>query len=202
MITKDILLAIMPHCYSAKKWVDALNNGFVEFGITTKFSVCAFLANAAVESRELSVLRENMNYSEKRLREVFGKVLSDEEVLSLVGHPYELAERVYGGRFGNKQTGSGDGWRFRGGGIFQLTFRDNYYRCELGTSIPLTQNPELITVVEHAVRSACWYWRDRNLSDFQSIEEFPMLVSKINKAKLEYNRRLQYLKIGLSVIGD
>lgn len=163
-LTLDQLRRLFPGCRNPEAWLQPLNAAFLRYGITTPKQIAAFCAIAAVESGDMTALSENMNYSASRLRQVFpSRIRSDEEAAHLAGRPEAIAERVYGGRFGNAPEGSGDGWRFRGGGIFQLTFRGNYTKCAAALGMTPEALADAVRKPEGAALSAGWYWADRGL---------------------------------------
>jgi len=173
ILTLEQLRRLFPGCRNPEAWLQPLNAAFARFGIATPKQIAAFCAIAAVESGDLTALSENMNYSAPRLRQVFpSKVRSDDEAAHLAGKPEAIAERVYGGRYGNGPEGTGDGWRFRGGGIFQLTFRGNYAKCASSIGMTAEELADAVRKPEGAALSAGWYWADRGLGHHAEMGNF------------------------------
>jgi putative chitinase len=144
----------------AERFLPYLEAAMREFGITTKQRRCAFLAQLAVESNELTRWREDLNYKAQRLMVVFPtKFKTITQADEYAHNPERIANRVYANRMENGPEASGDGWRFRGRGPIQLTGRANYriFGGELG--LPLEDDPDLAAQYEHGFRIAGLYWR-------------------------------------------
>lgn len=145
-------------------WVEPLKTAMIAWGIDEVREIASFLANAAHESTGFTRLEENMNYSAGRLMEVWPRRFPNLTVArQYANNPEKLANFTYASRLGNGPSQSGDGWRFRGQGIFQLTGRRNYEACaqELGVSIE-TLLAFIITPLGAAI-TAGWYWHENGL---------------------------------------
>lgn len=162
-----------------------------EFEINDREEVCAYLANLGHESLDLTRPRENMNYSAKRLREVFGKKYfpTAASAQAVAGNPVAIANIVYGGRMGN--VNPGDGWRYRGGGPIGSTGRDMYRAAGRALNLPLEEKPELIEQLEVGLRVAAWTWavdkkcgvvakRLRGVADKQEVKLLAAICRLIN----------------------
>ena len=126
-ITSDTLRKIYPQSKSIARYCEALHQAMQECGIDTAARARAFLAQIGHESAQLNCIEENLNYSAQALRKVFPKYFrTPQEAGSYAHHPERIANRVYAGRMGNGSEESGDGWKFRGRGLIQITGRDNY----------------------------------------------------------------------------
>ena len=156
------MLAIMP---KASKVVDRylpyLNAHMKECQINTRERICHFLANVAVESRELQSVVENLNYSASGLLKTFPKYFTSATAKAYERQPQKIANRVYANRYGNGNEASGDGWRFRGRGLFQYTFRANYQEYSRWCGYNVEANPDLMAQPKGATRSACHYYQSR-----------------------------------------
>ncbi len=120
-LSEDQLKAVMPRC-NAANWAVPLSVAMERFAIDTPQRMAAFLAQVAHESAETACLEENLNYSARRLMAVWPKRFPTlAEAQPYARNPQNLANRVYSGRGGNGDAASGDGWRYRGRGLFQLT---------------------------------------------------------------------------------
>jgi putative chitinase len=140
-------------------WLIALNGAMAEWQINTPGRQAAFLAQLLHESDCLRLLTENLNYSAARLRQVWPSRFTDERTAQrYAGNPELLANRVYSERMGNGSEASGDGWRYRGRGLIQLTGRNNYQRCGMALGLDLLAKPELLLQPLQAARSAAWFW--------------------------------------------
>ncbi|MGE3303494.1 MAG: glycoside hydrolase family 19 protein, partial [Hyphomonadaceae bacterium] len=204
--------------FPLESWVAELQEYLPAFEINTPNRVAAFLGQTFHESAAFTVLEENLNWSVKTLVTLFG--LSQAEAQAIATDNEAKANRVYGqGRtaqnLGNTQKG--DGYKFRGRGILQLTGRYNYTQCSKGLFalglIPdeetLIDNPDLLSHDPGmAVASAGWYWNSRKLnpladasSDTPSgLDAFHALTKKINSAELKFDERFAFFKTAATVL--
>ena len=149
----------------AAHWTAALNAAMRASAIDSAARQAAFLAQLLVESDELRRREEALSYSAARLRQVWPRHFSsDQEALRYAHRPRALANRVYGARMGNRGEASGDGWRYRGRGLIQLTGRDNYARLASSAGIDALANPDLLLLPDGAARSAAWFWASKGLN--------------------------------------
>lgn len=138
-----------------------------------------FMATVAHESTFLTVLVEDLKrYSAKRLAEVWPSrfaadpraevKLPNAKALRIVGDPFAIAEAAYGGRFGNKPEGLGDGWKYRGRGAIQLTFKDNYAAVDRKLKLGglLVREPQLVATAHYALLTAAIWWKDNNMNAY------------------------------------
>lgn len=159
---------IRKHCPKARDieaLIDALDRYMPRFGIDTPQERAMFLAQAAHESGHFTTFTENLNYSAAGLRRTWpNRFPSDSMANRYARKPERIANLVYASRMGNSDETSGDGWRYRGRGIFQLTGKANYQAfAKDHPDIPVMQNPDILTNTAEAVISACWYWKRNNL---------------------------------------
>nr|MBF3179170.1 glycoside hydrolase family 19 protein [Pseudomonas aeruginosa] len=171
LITEQQLLQIFPNAGpQAGVFVGALHRGMTRFGITSPVRAAAFLAQAGHESSQLTRLVESLNYSARglaatwpsRYRSADGK--PNALALNLARHPQAIANNTYASRNGNGDEASGDGWRYRGRGLLQITGRSNYRAAAAGLGQPLEAEPELLEQPEWAALSAAWWWATHGLN--------------------------------------
>jgi len=158
ILTIDHLKRAVPACAAPEGWLDPLNQTMMLYGISDDVNITVeFLAQAAHESVSFNRLEENLSYSAERLTNVWpARFPTLESAAQYARQPILLAEHVYGGRMGNGPEGSGDGWRFRGGGIFMTTGRDNYRNAGY------ERNPDALrTERKAAANAAGLYWHIR-----------------------------------------
>jgi putative chitinase len=145
-------------------WVEPIKAACMRWGIDTMREVAAFLAQAGHESSGLTRLSENLNYRAERLCQVWPKRFpSVGFAQSYAGNPEKLANYVYASRLGNGPPESGDGFRFRGYGPFQLTGRNNHTAFAAAIGMPLEQATSYIRTREGAAMSAAWFWHENGL---------------------------------------
>lgn len=144
----------------AAGWAAALLPFMQSSGIITAKRIAAFVGQCAVESNGYGALEENLHYSPERLLVVFPSHFSGTEDAAKVasGGPEAVANRVYGGRMGNGPEASGDGWKFRGRGLIQLTGRANYQAYASSLAKAADAIADSLATKAGAAQSACWFW--------------------------------------------
>lgn len=202
-LTKDQLKSIMPLCDS-DQWIAPLNAAMARFEINTPTRMAAFLAQLAHESGETTRLTEGLHYSRpERLCAVWPKRFpTTAAALPYIKNPEKLANYVYANRGGNGDAASGDGWRYRGRGLFQLTFRDNYRLAGNALNLPLVENPDLVIKPEVAALTAANYWQRLGLNalaDHQpgddDMQDFVEISIRINGGRVGLAERKRYWAI-------
>lgn len=160
------------------------------YGINTPLRLSHFLAQLEHESG-LKPINENLNYSIKRLLEIFkydfdrnrDKWLSPTEkqkALEIIGSPMKIANFVYANQNGNGNEASGDGWKFRGRGFIQITGRSNYLLLSKDTRIDYLNNPDWLLHESDAMISAVWYWSRINGNKLADRDDTKGLTKAIN----------------------
>ena len=166
-ITCDTLRKIYPLSKSIARYCEALHQAMQECGIDTAARARAFLAQVGHESAQLNRVEENLNYSAQALRKVFPKYFrTPQEASSYAHHPERIANRVYANRMGNGGEESGDGWKYRGRGLIQITGRDNYVAMSSLMGKDLTIWPDALLMPLDACRSAALWWKTNGLNEF------------------------------------
>jgi len=160
-------------------WYAPMTLAMAEFGITGQVPVAGFLANVGHESGSLNHVEEDLGYGAQRLLTAWPKRFPGgvAEAAHFEFKPEAIANRVYGGRFGNGGEMSGDGWRYRGRGPLQITFADNYRAAGKALNLPLIEQPELLLEPKHGARAAGWYWQSRGCSDAPSFDAVCDLIN-------------------------
>lgn len=160
-------------------WLPHLVAAMSKYGIDTPLREAAFLAQISVESGRLATLEENLNYSAERLVAVWPKRFPDSAAAApYARNPEALANRVYGGRMGN--TAPGDGWRYRGRGLKQLTGKHNDIAYMLAADIDCVEHPDLLLEPRHAADSAAWFWSVRGCNQLADTLNWTELSTRIN----------------------
>ncbi|MCA7000643.1 glycoside hydrolase family 19 protein [Dickeya solani] len=150
--------------------------------INTSLRFAHFVAQVAHESNELRARVENLNYSAKGLRSVFGRYFTTDEMAAQCERkPESIANIVYANRLGNGATETGDGWKYRGRGLIQLTGRDNYRACGSAIGQDLVTNPDLISQNPSvSVAAAIWFWKKNGLSALADQDDINGITRRIN----------------------
>jgi putative chitinase len=177
------LLAVAPRLSDAEcsAWAALLAEPMRRAGITSSRCVAAFLGQCAVESAGFHNLEEDLNYSAARLCQVWpNRFASIEAAGACALRPEVLANEVYANRMGNGEAASGDGWRFRGRGLIQITGRSAYQRFAQATSKTLDQAVDHAATQTGAADSAIWFWTANQLNALASTWSVDLLTRKIN----------------------
>lgn len=191
----------------AARWFNPLVSAMKEFGIDTPKRQAAFIAQIGTESAGFKQLSESFNYSVAGLA-VFGTRLTaaqreqlgrgNGELALSPARQQVIANIVYGGRYGNTQPG--DGYKFRGRGLKQVTFHDNYLACGKVLGLDLIANPDLLTQDIPAARSAGWFWQANGCNAFADSGDFTGLTKRINGGFNGLADRQARLKIAEKVL--
>lgn len=195
------------------KWLDAVVQTCQEFEIDTLERIAAFIAQTAHESGGYTMLTENLNYkaatlaacwpnrfavlgADKKPVKENGKLVPTAVANSIAGKPELIANLVYSARMGNGPAESGEGWKYRGRGLKQLTGKDNYTRCGQALGVDFVGNPDLLLEPLYAARSAGWFWKSNNLSKFADVEDLEGMTKKINGGLIGIaDRKARYQKV-------
>lgn len=196
--TIEMLHAVGVKPAVAETWLPAIVVACEVFHIDTEKRIAGFLAQCAHESAGFTQLQENLNYSadgmaaiwpnrfavlgpdKKAVKTKEGKNTPNKFALALHRKPEMIANVVYSSRMGNGPVESGEGWKFRGRGLKQLTGKDNYTRCGKALDADLVENPDLLLEPRWAALSAGWFWDSNKCSTFADADDFVGLTKKIN----------------------
>lgn len=204
MLNADILRKAFPPCADAEDWATALRPAMERFRITTNGRIAAFLAQVGHESGGFQRLEENLVYrTPSRLAAVWPRRFCDACAAEpFVGNAESLANFVYAGRMGNGDAASGDGYRFRGRGLIQLTGRENYARAAAALGLDLLAQPELLASHGPAALSAAWFWHDRGLNALADAGAFEEITRRINGGAIGLEERRETWKRVCAALGD
>ena len=205
MITKEQMHEAFPEISQddVEKYYDALVSAMEEFEIDTPGRIAAFLAQAAHESGNFRAVHENLNYKAEGLTKIFHKYFPDMDTANeYARQPEKIANRVYSSRMGNGDEASGDGWRYCGRGLIQLTGKDNYSACGAELDVDLHENPGYLETPEGAARSAAWFWWSRDLNALADEKDIKAITKKINGGYIGLEDREKHYNHALSVLGE
>jgi len=201
-ITQEQLGACIGNNPYLDHWTDALNKILPDYGIDTPQRVAAFIAQAAHESGGFTALHENLNYRAVTLRKVFPKYFpTDEMAAQYAQQPEKIANRVYANRMGNGDEASGDGFRYCGRGLIQLTGQQNYQNFADSIETPLDQIPDFLQTFEGAVQSACWFWENNNLNQYADTDDILTMTKRINGGTIGLEDRKKHYEHAKHVFG-
>ena len=203
--TKEHLQEIISD--DADNWYDALCELLPKYGITTERRVAHFLSQCAHESGGFKKLEENLNYSAKALRAVFGRYFGDapkRDADEYHRQPEMIANYVYMDEFRKYKMGNveeGDGWRFRGRGLKQLTGRHNYTKFGESIGMSAEEASEYVATPAGAIESACWFWDTNNLNSIADTDDVVKMTKKINGGNIGLEDRQKRYKHAMEVLG-
>jgi putative chitinase len=208
----------------AERWLDGVRAACLEYQINTPQRIAAFLSQCAHESAGFTALEENLNYRAVTMATVWptrfavrvpdprdpkktvpqkgpdGRNLPNAFALAIERKPEAIANAVYGGRMGNGPIESGEGWRYRGRGLKQLTGKDNYTRCGRALQIDLVGNPDLLLQPGPAARSAAWFWQTNNCSTFADRGDIEGLTRRINGGLIGLDDRMRRYRAVMATV--
>lgn len=199
MLTANLLKQVFPRCADPAGWAQALNPALERYQINTRARLCSFLAQTGHESGQFNRLVESLNYKTAgRLMKVWPRRFPTEaSAIPYVGNERKLANFVYANRLGNADAASGDGFRFRGRGIIQITGRANYAAAGKELKLPLVEEPDRLLTKEVSALAATWFWNSRGLNaladdntDDNDLEDFTEITRRINGGTVGIKERL------------
>jgi len=204
-LTREQLSQLIPGNPYLDEWHEALTQLLPDYEINTPQRVAAFIAQCAHESGNFRALKENLNYRWETLRRLFPKYFPTDELAkqyaSLPNKQEAIANRIYASRMGNGDEASGDGFRYCGRGLIQLTGKTNYSWFAASLGIPVEEASEYLQTFEGAVQSACWFWESNNLNRFADVGDIKGLTRAINGGFIGLDDRIKHYNHALHVLG-
>ena len=161
-------------------WLDLLNAAMDKYGIDTPQRQACFIAQLQVESQNFHRLSENLNYSAAGLLATFPKHFDEGSATDYAHEPQKIANRVYANRYGNGDEASGDGWNYRGRGLIDNTFKDNYIALGHALNMPLETDPDMLLQPSNAAMAAGQFWHDHNCNEAADNMDIAGLRKEIN----------------------
>jgi putative chitinase len=195
-LTKEQLKQLLPKNPYIDNWYGALSQLLPDYEINTPQRIAAFIAQCAHESGEFTTLKENLNYRAPTLRKIFPKYFPNDEIAnqyaSLPNKQEAIANKVYANRMGNGDEASGDGFRYCGRGLIQLTGKDNYTWFAASIGITPDEASEYLQTFEGAAQSACWFWETNNLNQWADKGDILTLTKRINGGTIGLEDRIKH----------
>lgn len=196
LITRELLCTVTtPEL--ADKWVNAINETCEEFAIDSPYRIAGFVSNVAHESAGFKFVSENLNYSAASLMRVWSSRFPTLEIAQRYAmQPEKIANRAYADRMGNGDEASGDGWKFRGRGLIQLTGKNGYVAYSMACDNEALQNPDIVTESKYAAESAGWFWNVNRLNTLADAQDIVGMCKRINGGLNGLDdRQLKYAKV-------
>ena len=201
ILTKDQLKQMVknPHI---DHWYEALEQLLDDYEINTPLRVAHFIAQCAHESGNFVFIKENLNYKAASLQKIFSKYFPTAELAQQYANkPERIANRIYASRMGNGNEQSGDGFRYCGRGLIQLTGKDNYTFFAGSLGITVEEASEYLATFEGAAQSACWFWEQNNLNRFADANDVKGLTRAINGGYIGLDDRIKHTEHALHILG-
>jgi putative chitinase len=199
MITLELLQHIAPKTSvdRLQEFVEPLAQACETFEINTPSRLACFLAQVAHESGGFSAVKENLNYSAKSLDAVFPKYFKNagRNAAEYERQPEKIANIVYANRMGNGDTASGDGFKYRGRGLIQLTGKNNYTAFANDVGLTIDEAVDYLETYEGAAMSAGWFWANNNLNQWADAEDMVTLTKRINGGTIGLEDRIHHFHI-------
>lgn len=201
VLTKEHVEQLLAGNPNIDFWYESMTKFFPEYEINTELRVAAFVAQCAHESSNFKVLKENLNYRAESLMKVWPSRFPTIEIAKEYAHNQErIANRAYASRMGNGPEESGDGWKFCGRGLIQLTGKNNYKAFADSVGMSLDELPEYLVTFDGALHSACWFWKTNNLNQLADSKDFVKLTQRINGGTIGLPDRQKHYDHALKVL--
>jgi putative chitinase len=183
------------------EWADALNETFSRFNITTNNQKAMFIGQCSHESGNFRLLSENLNYKAATLMKLWPKRFPTQEIANAyAGNPKKIANMVYANRMGNRDEASGDGYRFFGRGLVQLTGFSNYFHAGKALGVDFGLNPDLVATPKFAALTAGWFWSTHNCNPPADALDYTKVTKIINGGTIGLDDRIKHVQQALAVI--
>jgi putative chitinase len=201
MVTLDLLTHLSPKTKEVllEGYIEPLNTVAEYYDMTVNPArLAGFLAQIAHESGGFNFIKENLNYSAKGLMTTFKKYFPTEALAKQYERkPEKIANRVYANRMSNGPEESGDGYRFCGRGLIQLTGRANYTKFAEDLEMSLEDTIIYLETPNGAVASAGWFWDNNKLNQYCDSGDFITLTKRINGGTIGLEDRKHHYELAL-----
>jgi putative chitinase len=200
--TKEHLAEMVHGIPYVDNWYNALSEICPEYDINTPKRLAAFVAQCAHESGNFRFLKENLNYRAASLTKTWPRHFPTMEIaLQYERQPEKIANRAYANRMGNGDEASGDGWRYLGRGLIQLTGKNNYTFFAESLEMDVADAAEYLQTFEGAVQSACFFWDQNKLNQWADSGDILTLTKRINGGTIGLEDRIKHYNHALHVLG-
>ena len=200
-LTLDQLKQLLPKNPYVDHWHHALSQLLPDYDINSPQRIAAFIAQCSHESGGFTALKENLNYRAVTLRKIFPKYFpTDDLANAFAGKPEMIANRVYASRMGNGDEASGDGFRYCGRGLIQLTGKSNYQSFADSLEMNVEDVPDYLSTFEGAAQSACWFWESNNLNRFADAGDIKGLTKAINGGNIGLEDRILHYDHAMQIL--
>ena len=201
ILSQEQLSQIIPGNPYIEHWYKALSEALPDYDINSPQRVASFLAQCGHESGGFTAIKENLNYKAESLVRVWPRYFNTGNANDYAHNQEKIANRAYANRMGNGDEASGDGYRFCGRGLIQLTGRSNYQAFADSIQEDINNLPDYLATFEGCVQSACWFWEANNLNQYADNYDLLTMTKKINGGTLGLDDRTARYKKALAIMG-
>ena len=181
--------------------VSSLDTLAEKYGLSSPLRLAHFLAQTAHESGGFRLIEENLNYSADGLMKIFPKYFKDKDPQAYHRQPEKIANVVYASRMGNGDTASGEGYKFRGRGLIQLTGKNNYSALANDLGVSIDETVAYLATPEGAVESAAWFWNKNGLNALADKDDVTAVTKKINGGTIGLEDRMKHTEDFKQILG-
>lgn len=203
-LTKQQLQQLLPKNKFVDHWYEVLAQLLPDYEIDTPQRIAAFIAQCSHESGGFTTIKENLNYRPESLVKLFSKYFdlpTAQRYCALPNKQEAIANRIYANRMGNGDEASGDGYKYCGRGLIQLTGKDNYFWFSASLGITPEEASEYMATFEGAAQSACWFWENNKLNQWADAGDILTLTKRINGGTIGLEDRVKHYEHALHVLG-
>lgn len=203
-LTKQQLQQLLPKNKFVDHWYEVLAKLLPDYEIDTPQRIAAFIAQCSHESGGFTTIKENLNYRPESLVKLFSKYFdlsTAQRYCALPNKQEAIANRIYASRMGNGDEASGDGYKYCGRGLIQLTGKDNYFWFSSSLGITPEDASEYMATFEGAAQSACWFWENNKLNQWADAGDILTLTKRINGGTIGLEDRVNHYEHALHVLG-
>jgi putative chitinase len=204
-LTKGQLSLLIPKNPYIDHWFHALEQLLPDYEINTPKRIAAFLAQCAHESGNFTATKENLNYRPESLVKLFSKYFdlpTAQKYCALPNKQEAIANKIYANRMGNGDEASGDGYRYCGRGLIQVTGKANYTDFADSLEIKPEEAAEYMHTFEGAAQSACWFWESRKLNTYADRGDIKGMTKIINGGYIGLEDRISHFEHALHIFGE
>lgn len=201
ILTQDQLSQMIPGNTNVAEWYEALEKLLPDYDINTPHRVAAFVAQCAHESGNFKAIKENLNYRAETLGKVWPRLFPADVAEQYAHNQEAIANRAYADRMGNGDEASGDGFRYCGRGLIQLTGKNNYQAFADSVEMAIEDVPAYLATFEGAVQSACWFWESQNLNQLADAGDVLTMTKRINGGTIGIDDRMARYTRALEIMG-
>ena len=201
MITNDQLHKLCdPIQDHVNEYYPALVAAMTKYNITTNKQIASFLGQVIVESDFFRAVHENLNYSAARLVQVWPARFNAQNAATYAHNPEAIANHAYANKYGNGDEHSGDGFRYRGRGLIQITFKANYQEAAKSFNKTVEETAVYMETPEGACMSAAWFWDKHKLNTLAETLDVAAITKIINGGSNGLAYRTKYTTIAVALL--